>query len=131
MSLPILEILSGISGLLDRFAPNKTEQERQKAAREILELTMAKDLAQGQLEINKVEAASDNLFVSGWRPMVGWIGAIALAWQYIVLPIVTFIAAAFGAHLPPLPQLASPDVMNLVFALLGLGAYRTYEKVKR
>ena len=37
-----------------------------------------------QIEVNKVEASSGSLFVAGWRPFVGWIGGVGLAYSAII-----------------------------------------------
>lgn len=80
-------------------------------------------LDQAQAKVNEIEAASPNLFVSGWRPAIGWIGAAGLAYQFIVRP---FAVGAGWGTLPPLDA----ALMELVFALLGLAGLRTYEKYK-
>ncbi len=86
-------------------------------------------LAMGQIEINKVEAASDSFFKSGWRPAVGWTCVFGLSYQFVFHPF-----AVFFLHLAEvravLPTLDLNTLMTLLFGLLGLGAYRTVEKVK-
>ena len=74
-----------------------------------------------QSETNTIEAANPNLFVSGWRPAIGWVGAIGLLYQYLLRPI----AVGSGWHdLPALDQ----SLMELVTAMLGMAGLRTYEK---
>jgi hypothetical protein len=74
-----------------------------------------------QSETNTVEAANPNFFVSGWRPAIGWVGAIGLLYQYLLRPI----AVGAGWHdLPALDQ----SLMELVTAMLGMAGLRTYEK---
>lgn len=76
-----------------------------------------------QANVNEVEAQNPNLFVSGWRPMIGWVGAVGLTYQYVVRPF----AVGFGwAALPPLDS----SLMELVLAMLGFGGLRTFEKLK-
>jgi hypothetical protein len=53
------------------------ELEGSKLDLEQARIDQATDLA--QVEVNKIEAASSNLFVSGWRPAVGWGGVAGLA----------------------------------------------------
>ena len=115
--------------LVGRFFPDKTEQE--KAQMSLILTTMQNQMAmnQGQMDINKMEAANPSLFVSGWRPFVGWTCGAACAWNWVGLPVVGFIAAAF--HHPV--QVAPADLtqmLPLLLGLLGMGALRTYEKTQ-
>lgn len=77
-----------------------------------------------QIEVNKVEAASPNLFVAGWRPAVGWICVAALAYEFLMHP---FIVGLYG---PQFPDLAVEDLMALITGMLGISTLRTVEKVK-
>jgi hypothetical protein len=83
----------------------------------------------GQLEVNKVEAAHRSLFVAGWRPMIGWVCAFAVAYQYIFTPFVSWGAAVFALPMPPLPGL-DDNLWQLTMGLLGMGALRSFEKIK-
>lgn len=76
-----------------------------------------------QAEINKVEAGHRSLFVAGWRPFIGWVCGLGLAYAFLIDPILT----RYGAVGPALPM---DYIMKLVWALLGLGAYRTAEKIQ-
>lgn len=80
-----------------------------------------------QAEINKVEAANPSLFVSGWRPAIGWVCSIGLAVEFVLAPIVQwgFLLAQRPVTLPTFP---TESLMGLVVSMLGLAAYRTYEK---
>jgi len=74
-----------------------------------------------QNQVNANEAQSSSIFVSGWRPAIGWVGALGLAYQYLLRPI----AVGAGWHdLPTLDQ----SLMELVTAMLGMAGLRTYEK---
>jgi len=83
----------------------------------------------GQIEINKAEAASDKLFVAGWRPFIGWVGGVAIAYSFIVAPTAVWIAELNGAT-ANLPTIDMGVLFNLVLAMLGFGGLRTYEKLK-
>ena len=93
------------------------------------ELTQLQAITAAQTDINKVEAASPNMFVAGWRPAVGWICALALGINLVLGPIGTWATNLFG-HPTPFPTLDANLLMSLLFPLLGLGAYRTIEKVQ-
>lgn len=86
-------------------------------------------LDQGQLEVNKTEAAHRSIFVAGWRPMIGWCCAFAVGYQYILLPLISWVAAVFALPIPPLPGL-DDNLWELTMGLLGMGALRSFEKIK-
>lgn len=81
--------------------------------------------AQLQLEVNRVEAAHPSVFVSGWRPAVGWICVVGLGYQYIFAPLVNGFLG-----IPRFPSLDLGELMPLLFGLLGLAGMRTWEKGK-
>ena len=124
-------ILSIVGEAVGRFLPEDKEA-RAKAERDIeaqLSAHLAKiDLA--QLEVSKQEAAHRSIFVAGWRPFIGWSCGSALAWTYIVQPVLSFILAQTG-HLVPLPLLDMGQMMPVLMGLLGLGGLRTFEKFKK
>lgn len=132
---PISAALDIGGKLIDRLWPDPTERDKAKLellrmqqSGELAELAATTDLAKGQLEVNKAEAANTNVFVSGWRPMVGWVCAAGLGSQFIVSPFAEFIANAVG-HPVEYPQLDLGTLMTLLFGMLGLGAMRTQEKI--
>lgn len=84
----------------------------------------------GQLEINAIEAQNPSLFVSGWRPFIGWVCGLALAWSKLVYPMVIWIMPAIWPTYKPPPQISMADLMPILVGMLGFGVYRTYEKVK-
>jgi hypothetical protein len=87
---------------------------------------------QGQLDANKIEAASTSIWVAGPRPAVMWVCAAALAWEFVLKPFLQFILIA--THHPPIVPLPVLDAATLVTGLLapmlGLGGLRTYEKIQ-
>jgi hypothetical protein len=97
---------------------------------ELAELASATQLATGQLEINKIEAASSNLFVSGWRPAVGWVCCFSFAYILILQPFLLFLCALFNKVIPTLPNIDTDLLGWALGGILGLGGMRTVEKVK-
>jgi hypothetical protein len=97
-------------------------------AGEFKEIEADLQLAQGQMEINKIEAAAQDPFKSGWRPFIGWVCGTGFATQFIVAPWGTWIAALYGKQVA-FPVMDMSQMMPLLFGMLGLGAYRTYEKI--
>jgi hypothetical protein len=97
---------------------------------ELAQLEADTQLALGQMEINKIEAGSDSFFKSGWRPSVGWICTFGLAYQIVFRPLFTWVGTNVAQWTAP-PPLELDTLMTLLFGMLGLGAYRTYEKVTK
>lgn len=141
--IPIIASLIPILGsVLDKVIPNAAEREKAKLEiqlklaeneTELVKLFAAND--QGQIEINKEEAKSNSLFVSGWRPFVGWTCAVGTAWAFVVKPVADWAIALASRFYPQLigfttPVLNTGELMSLLLGLLGMGAMRTYEKFK-
>jgi hypothetical protein len=121
---PILEPLIGL-------IPNKNDRAKAREQAEAQIVTAMTGLVQGQLEINKVEAQHGSLFVAGWRPAVGWICGIALGWNFIVHPMllwIAFVVPDMPVDLSTAPQLDTGELMTVLLGMLGLGGLRTYEK---
>ena len=85
------------------------------------------DLA--QIEINKVEAAHPSVWVSGWRPFIGWVAGLALALEFLVRPIVQWGLDISGQAIQ-LPNIDNQELYPILMGLLGLSTLRTYEKFK-
>lgn len=90
----------------------------------------------GQVEINKIEAAHQNLFVSGWRPAVGWCGVLAMFYQFVAYPMLVWgwhamqAAGWISIGLVEPPMLDTDALWVILTGILGLGAARTFEKTK-
>jgi len=126
---PISAALDLGNTLITRIFPDPAQADAAKL--ELLKLQQSGDLAQmtAQTDINKVEASNPSLFVSGWRPAIGWVCALALAYQYLLRPLSGTIASLFGVTLPPLPGL-DDNLWQLMMGMLGMGGLRTFEKVQ-
>ncbi len=84
----------------------------------------------GQVEINKIEAANSSLFVSGGRPFVVWVCAFALAYASVIEPMARFVAKVGFGYDGDFPNINTDLTMQVLVGVLGLGAYRSFEKVK-
>ena len=84
----------------------------------------------GQVEINKIEAANSSLFVSGGRPFVVWVCAVALAYAAVIEPMARFVAKVGFGYDGDFPGINTDLTMQVLVGVLGLGAYRSFEKVK-
>lgn len=122
-------IASGIGTLIDRLIPDEAEKAKAKIELESRLFEAANQANLAQIDLNKVEAASPSLWKGGWRPAVGWVCAAALAWQFVIAPLLVWGAAAIGHPLPPPPTLDGM-LYELLFAMLGIGGLRTFEKAK-
>jgi hypothetical protein len=100
---------------------------------EKLKLAGALAEVQGQLEINKAEAASPNWIVAGWRPYIGWICGTGLLWAKLGQPFAVFVMSLFHWSLRPgqvpLPTVDIMGLLELLGPMLGLAGLRTVEKI--
>ncbi len=135
---PLITALIPVLGsVLDRIFP---DPEKAAAAKvQVMEMAQKGELAQldaevrlalAQADINKTEAASDDPFRAGWRPMVGWLCAGGLGYTFLLQPLLPWMVSLTGANVPPLPALDSDVLMTLLLGMLGLGSLRTVERVK-
>ena len=136
---------SGIQWLADKFgASDKTKEGIEKALMNVDPLELRKidiefqkfcmdnaikvDLA--QIEVNKEEAKSSDLFVAGWRPFVGWICGFGLAYASILEPAARFTAKVMFDYVGFFPEIDTTITMQVLFGMLGMAGMRTWEKGK-
>jgi hypothetical protein len=98
---------------------------------EIRELLKGKEidpqkLIELQSEINKVEAQHRTIFVAGWRPFIGWVCGVALAYNFVLRDLLIWFV---GPEQVP-PALQMEHLMTVLIGMLGLGGMRTFEKFK-
>ena len=120
-------LIGPITGLLGKFIEDKDQ--KSALAHEIATMSQkyAQESALAQIEINKVEAAHPSLFVSGWRPAVGWCCVFAMAGNFIIIPFSNFVLALLDQNVI-IPLVPLETRMPVLMGMLGLGAMRTYEK---
>lgn len=132
----VLDIIAGpIFKIIDKVIPDpqaKAQAQLQllqmQQAGEFKELDAQLEMARNQTDINKIEAASPNLFVSGWRPAMGWACVAIFVANYIGAPLLAWLSPVF--HIPPPPRLDIGEVLPVLLGMLGLGTLRTQEKLK-
>ena len=135
--------LGGIVQAVGQIADDliTTDKERLDAELELRRLGLEErkvdaGLVQGQLEVNRTEAASASLFVAGWRPAIGWIGAVALGYQFLLYPLLIWAWALLQsqgvvpAGMQPPPMLDTDALWVILSGMLGISTMRTVEKVK-
>jgi hypothetical protein len=125
---PVTALLDIGSKVIDRLWPDPTQAANAKL--ELIKLQQSGELQviAGQLDINKVEAANPSVFVSGWRPAVGWVCVLACAWNWIGLPIAKLGMELWG-HPIDLAPANITEMLPILTGMLGLGGLRTIEKL--
>lgn len=130
MAFPLLDLINGVTTVIDRVVPDP----KQKAQLQ-LEIAKLADQAQarehdemmGQIGTNTEEAKNSNMFVAGWRPAVGWICAAGAGYNFLLLPLATFVVRVAG-YAGQLPSTDIANLMVLLTGMLGFGGLRSYEK---
>ena len=121
--MPKLNVVAGIidkvAGHVDKFTLDKEEKAQ-----------LIQEINKAQIEVNKVEAGSSSLFVSGWRPFVGWTCGVALCYHFVLQPFLMFVLSSTGNPME-LPTFDMTTLTTVLMGMLGLGGLRTYEKVKK
>jgi hypothetical protein len=125
----ILGLLSNpITALIDRLVPDKVANDAAKAELGKMALNGELQAVAGQIQVNLAEAGSRSVFVSGWRPFVGWVCGVGLVTQFLVCPLFTW-GSALAGHPTTFPSLDMGTLLTLLAGMLGLGGLRTYEKL--
>ena len=122
-------LIGPVTGLLDKFIEDKDKKNAIAFELSTMAEKYAQELAKGQLEVNKVEAAHKNMFVAGWRPAVGWVCVAGMAGNFILIPLANFALALSNSDII-IPLVALSEMMPVLMGMLGLGALRTVEKTK-
>lgn len=132
-------IFSTIGDLIDDL--HTSDKEKMDAQIELAKLGLDErrieaDLVKAQIEVNKTEAQHSSIFIGGWRPAIGWTGAAAMAYQFIVYPFLVWgwsLMQANGwvpADMQPPPMLDTDALWVILSGMLGIATMRSVEKVK-
>ena len=116
----VKEGLGGVNKILDTVITNYEERGKIDIAFNKL-----------QTDINLLDSKNVSLFVSGWRPMCGWICSFGVGFNYILRPLINYVLAVFYPLVQQMESLDMSQLMPLLMGMLGFGALRTYEKVKK
>lgn len=137
MAFPLLALFDIGTKLINKLIPDpqakaaaQLELARLQQTGELAALAAETDLAKGQQAINLAEASSENLFVAGWRPFIGWTCGAAFAYHFILQPLLAFLFSAAG-HPIQLPVFQMGELSTVLMGMLGLGGLRTFEKIKK
>lgn len=129
--IPILaSLLPKVADIVDKVIPDKAAAD---IARQTLELELIKAANEAniaQTEINKIEAANSNIWVSGWRPAIGWVCAVGVFWAFVGSPVALWLALLAGYPNAILPDIPTESLFELVFAMLGMAGLRSFDKMR-
>jgi len=121
--------------IIDKVIPDpqakaaaQLEMMKLNQAGEFKQLESDLQIALAQANINAEEAKSPDFFKSGWRPGAGWVCVLGLFYTFLAQPLLAWASTVWGWPTPPI--LDTNVLMTLLTGMLGLGAYRTVEKVK-
>jgi hypothetical protein len=126
---PISAGFDFVGKVIDKLFPDKTKADEIKAQLKTLDLSQEFQLTMGQLLINQEEAKHESIFVAGWRPFIGWVCGVAMAYYYILQPFLIWIFDVYGID-SSMPALNSGELMTVLLGMLGLGAMRSFDKSK-
>ncbi len=115
----IVETAKGVAEVVDRFV----ETDDEKRAFQTVMARMAQEPNKAQVELNRVGAAHRSVFVAGWRPFLGWVCGVGLAFTFLINPLMQWFTGEPG------PALPNDIIMELVLGMLGLAGVRTAEKL--
>lgn len=124
---PLLDLVNSV---VDRLIPDKAAAEKAKLEMAAALQSQEFQIQIEQIKVNAAEAANTNWFVAGARPAVMWICAAALAYASIIEPVARFVAHVLFGYAGAFPVIDTNLTMQVLFGILGLGAFRTVEKIK-
>ena len=125
-------LLGGKDGALKQVASvidSIHTSEEEKLDKKILMQRIQQKLAEKQLDVNAKEAGHRSVFVSGWRPFIGWCGGFALAFEFILSPAVEWYSKFAGLNLTA-PEIQTGPLLAIVTSMLGVAGLRSFEKSK-
>lgn len=143
-AIPIIgDIVKGATGIISEVVTDKDKKIALEAKIEQIRLEAENKLLQfeheakvAQIGVNKEEAKSKNLFVAGWRPFIGWACGFAMAFNFILLPILPWVISIVSIWVPQAGDVKLPtpfdmsQMMPVLLGMLGIGGFRSFEKVK-
>mgnify|MGYP006092879087 FL=1 len=126
LTKPVAEPIEALGNVLDALFTSDKERLDKKSV--LARIALQPSLVQS--EINKLEAVHKSVFVAGWRPFIGWVCGIALAYNFVIRDLMVWGLALPYAETPPPPPLHLEVLTTILYALLGLGGMRTFEKLQ-
>ena len=133
----MLNLLGGLLGggkggaleTISKVVDELHTSEEEKLDKKILMQRLQQKLAEKQLDVNAKEASHRSVFVAGWRPAIGWCGALALFFAFILSPCIDWYAKFSGMDIVP-PAIETGPLLAIVTSMLGVAGMRSFEKAK-
>ena len=133
----MLNLLGGLLGggkggaleTISKVVDELHTSEEEKLDKKILMQRLQQKLAEKQLDVNAKEASHRSVFVAGWRPAIGWCGALALFFSFILSPCIEWYAKFSGMDIVP-PAIETGPLLAIVTSMLGVAGMRSFEKAK-
>lgn len=113
------DVVSGITNLVARFFPDKTEVEKAQLAGVL-------SIVQGQLAANTAEAAQPGIH---FRDGAGWVCVFAFG-VMTLKPLLEWGSILIG-HPVTLPSVDTTVAVTMLSALLGVGGMHVYQQVNK
>jgi len=132
------DVVKSVGDTLDNLFTS--DEERMEAERELIRAKRSFDYKESkliaeqniaQMEVNKADAKSGNFFQAGWRPAIGWVGAFALAYQFILYPLLVWALAVSSLDIKPPPLIDANALYPIITGMLGIAGMRSFDKLKR
>jgi hypothetical protein len=130
--LGIGELISSIGKVADDLFTSDKERLTIALQAKALEA----DLVKGQMDIDKTEAQNPSVFVAGWRPFIGWVGGLALAYKFLLYPFMLWGWTSFQGFgwiphtLNPPPVLDAQELWPIITGMLGIAGLRSFDKLQ-
>jgi len=121
------DVGSVFTGIREAVTGKKIEDPAEQAKIMLAIDKIEAGLKKAQMDVNKTEAQHKSIFVAGWRPFIGWSGGVAIAYNYIIQPLL-YVALAANDVVVEMPVLDIGTLMILVTGMLGFGGLRSFDK---
>jgi len=132
------DVVKSVGDTLDNLFTS--DEERMEAERELTKAKRSFDYKESklvaeqniaQMEVNKTDAKSGSFFQAGWRPAIGWVGAFALAYQFILYPLLVWALAVSSLEIEPPPLIDANALYPIITGMLGIAGMRSFDKLKQ
>tara|TARA_A100000172_G_scaffold27954_1_gene16457 strand:+ start:6043 stop:6450 length:408 start_codon:yes stop_codon:yes gene_type:complete len=126
----ISSLVGPVSDILDKVVTDKDLKEKLSHDIATMAERHAHEVVKAQIEVNKTEAQHHSMFVAGWRPAIGWVCCLGMAGNFLIIPFVNMALELLETGVV-VPMIELDLMMPVLMGMLGLGAMRTVEKVKK
>lgn len=125
----IPQLLPILGGAIEKVVPDNVSKARLQQEMEKALVDNANAINLETIKTNQIEAAHKSVFVSGWRPAIGWSCSAGIFWLFIGAPIANWMTALAGIK-TPVPTVPPDLLFELTLAMLGMAGLRSFEKLK-